>query len=396
MGCKIIFTECADLHLGDRFEGVNPEDQTKRERIYESTFKSFSKIVDISIERSDFMVISGDVYDEAVMTPRTKMRFVDELKRFGKRCFIVRGNHDYKDPWADTIPYPDNVTEILSTKDRYMLKINGMEIEIIGTSYDSAHTSENLASTLRGSRGVYTIGIVHCSVKEVAEGNVYAPCCVEDLMGKDVDFWALGHIHKRTVVRENYPTIVYPGNIQGRNSSETGEKGCYIVTVEDREARLEFVPTQDILWQRMDIDICGMTTLNDLVARVRSDSIPGSIVSLDIRGKGPLDHLLRKGGRGIREYLSEATGSDVLIHSLGTKSEKLHDDRENVPMVASVIDASKKYQEMDDYELLDVLCKSGPAMEMRPFLEYYAEKGRLHGLVEQAKLSLIDRLVGDD
>ena len=32
---------------------------------------------------------------------------------------------------------------------------------------------------------------------------------------KDFDYWALGHIHKRTILSEN-PPIIYPGNIQGQ------------------------------------------------------------------------------------------------------------------------------------------------------------------------------------
>ena len=46
---------------------------------------------------------------------------------------------------------------------------------------------------------------------------------------KDSDYWALGHIHKRQIVHEK-PYIVYPGNIQGRQIKETGEKGCSLVT----------------------------------------------------------------------------------------------------------------------------------------------------------------------
>ena len=48
---------------------------------------------------------------------------------------------------------------------------------------------------------------------------------VKDLYEKQFDYWALGHIHKRTILSED-PPIIYPGNIQGRNKKEIGVKGC--------------------------------------------------------------------------------------------------------------------------------------------------------------------------
>ncbi len=43
------------------------------------------------------------------------------------------------------------------------------------------------------------------------------------LAKKGFDYWALGHIHKRQLLAES-PSIYYPGNIQGRNRKESGEK----------------------------------------------------------------------------------------------------------------------------------------------------------------------------
>ena len=83
MGCDFTFIHCADLHLGSRFWGLSRKDPELGKRMYDSTFRAFSRMVDIGKERADFMVIAGDIYDELVETPRTRTFFASELERFG-------------------------------------------------------------------------------------------------------------------------------------------------------------------------------------------------------------------------------------------------------------------------------------------------------------------------
>src|SRR5207237_5856153 len=61
----------------------------------------------------------------------------------------------------------------------------------------------------------------------------YAPCSEDQMVNSGYDYWALGHIHQRCVVRPVSPAIVFPGNLQGRHVRETGPKGAYLVTVDD-------------------------------------------------------------------------------------------------------------------------------------------------------------------
>ena len=58
------------------------------------------------------------------------------------------------------------------------------------------------------------------------------PCSLDDLRAKNYDYWALGHVHAHEVVARD-PTIVFPGNLQGRSIRETGAKGAVLVDVAD-------------------------------------------------------------------------------------------------------------------------------------------------------------------
>ena len=53
---------------------------------------------------------------------------------------------------------------------------------------------------------------------------------------------------------------------------------------------------------------------------------------------------------------------------------------------------AKRYSELSDSELLDLLCPEGPASDMRPYLQYYAERGELRRMVDDAALALVDRI----
>ncbi|KAI3473585.1 hypothetical protein Pfo_031002 [Paulownia fortunei] len=68
----------------------------------------------------------------------------------------------------------------------------------------------------------YQIGMYHGSVG--ADGSPYAPFSVGDLLSKNYDYWALGHIHKRQTLNQR-PFVGYSGNLQGLNLTETGPKG---------------------------------------------------------------------------------------------------------------------------------------------------------------------------
>ncbi|MDA6365974.1 hypothetical protein OSK45_29385, partial [Escherichia coli] len=76
----------------------------------------------------------------------------------------------------------------------------------------------------------------------------YAPFRINDLLGKDFDYWALGHIHKREIIISE-PPVIYPGNIQGRNRKETGPKGCYLVELDRSGAKTEFLEAAPVIWE---------------------------------------------------------------------------------------------------------------------------------------------------
>ncbi|MBO1913488.1 hypothetical protein J4G37_52830, partial [Microvirga sp. 3-52] len=78
------------------------------------------------------------------------------------------------------------------------------------------------------------------------------------------DYWALGHIHLRQQLHSE-PPIVYPGNLQGRHRNERGEKGFYEVNLSKAEAALNFIPSSEIVFERIDISCAGIRHANEWI-----------------------------------------------------------------------------------------------------------------------------------
>src|SRR5699024_1227582 len=83
------------------------------------------------------------------------------------------------------------------------------------------------------------------------------------LTEKNYDYWALGHIHKRTVLQET-PPIIYPGNVQGRHRKELGEKGCVLVTLASGTATHQFYPLATIEFAERTVNLNRFSTIDQL------------------------------------------------------------------------------------------------------------------------------------
>ncbi|WP_167577469.1 DNA repair exonuclease [Ammoniphilus sp. YIM 78166] len=267
------FVHAADLHLDTPFVGLSQLPPPLRERIHESTFQAYDELIQFCIdERVDFLVLSGDIFNSADRSLRAQLRFRDGLARLssqGISSYVIHGNHDPLDGYRARLDWPEGVH--IFEGDRVesvpFMKAGREQARIYGISYATSHVQENLAPLFRReTHDVFAIGILHTNVGSVSAHGNYAPCSIEDLNKAGMDYWALGHIHARNVLKQANPVIVYPGNTQGRSFKETGEKGCYLVRVENGLPSLHFKPLDKVRWFDLRIDASGCHTEQQLIS----------------------------------------------------------------------------------------------------------------------------------
>ncbi|THF83362.1 DNA repair exonuclease [Cohnella fermenti] len=272
------FLHAADLHLDSPFRGLARAPKAVRERLKESTFASFEKLVSLSrLEKVDFVVLAGDLYDAADRSLRAQLRMQKQLTLLaedGIPVFIVHGNHDPENGWQARLDYPEQVTVFGSRRVEFRAVDNrrGERIaHVYGISYREAAVRENLAAGFEKKEGApFHLALLHANVDGDAAHDNYAPCRLSELAGKGFDYWALGHVHGRRVLGES-PHVVYPGNSQGRSIREIGPKGGYVVSVsETGDVSLSFRDTADVLWTELAVSIEGIRTEQELKGRLEA------------------------------------------------------------------------------------------------------------------------------
>ncbi|WP_201715404.1 metallophosphoesterase family protein [Rossellomorea arthrocnemi] len=271
----IRFFHVADLHLDSPFKGLKHLPKEMFERIHNSTFASFEKVVKEAIERRiDFMILSGDLFDEEDRSIRAQAKLVKQfqtLHTYDIPVYIVHGNHDHLGSRRLEIDMPDNIHIFHEkTEVKHLTTKNGALVDIVGFSYGTRHIRERRVGEYpKGTADRYTIGILHGSEGSIHSSHeTYAPFTVDELLVKNYHYWALGHIHQRRILHEE-PFIVYPGNIQGRHRKETGAKGCYEVVLGGHHTELSFIPTHDLIWETCKVSLKGTGRFGEVFQRIQ-------------------------------------------------------------------------------------------------------------------------------
>ena len=334
------FVHAADLHLDSPFTGLRaraPEHVVRS--LHEATFDAYDNIVELCIsERVDALLVAGDVYDGADRSLRAQHRFVQGLTRLhraGIRSFVCHGNHDPLDGWEARLEYPPSCHRFGAEFEAVpVFEEDPGRAAVHGVSYPKRHVRTNLARRLgRVDSDAFNIGLLHANVGDNPDHGAYAPCSLSDLAESGVDYWALGHVHTRRVLSRTDPTVVYPGNPQGTRPTERGARGVYLVRVgSGGRTGLEFRPVDTVRWERLEVDVSGMETEQELIDRLhrRTESSlkRGKGLSLVLRfaltGRGTLHGSLRR--PDFLDALVEGLNEDWASRSPFAWCERIRDE----------------------------------------------------------------------
>ena len=304
------FVHAADLHLDSPFTGLRgTAPEGVRRALYDATFEAYENLIDLCIdERVDALLVAGDIYDGADRSFRAQHKFIAGLERLdnaGIRSFVCHGNHDPLDGWEARLAYPSSCHRFGPEFEPAPVFPDEPDRAVVhGISYPTRDVYDNLALRLDDvAPGQFSIGLMHANVGNNPEHGSYAPCSLDDLAQSGVDYWALGHVHTRQVLSDREPTVVYPGNTQGRHVNEIGPRGAYLVEVDDdRSVRLDFRALDVVRWERLIVDISGYESEQELLNVVHEriqqvlDSADGRpvVARLTLSGRGEVNRFLRR------------------------------------------------------------------------------------------------------
>ncbi|MGG0655193.1 metallophosphoesterase family protein [Rummeliibacillus pycnus] len=274
---SIRFFHTADLHLDSPFKGMSELPEKGFEKLRNSTFEAFLTLIQKAIEeKPDFVLIVGDIYDGEERSLRAQKIFQSGMEQLSEHqipVIISYGNHDHlKGKWT-RFSLPENVFVMPKETTRFVLNVRDIQVKIYGFSYPERHVPQAMIDTypIATEQNAVHIGMLHGSLQGNTSHDVYAPFTIDELLSKNYDYWALGHIHKRQVLHTD-PPIIYPGNIQSRHRKEQGVKGFYDVTIANFAADCTFIPTSAIVYEKIEVD-CGNLIHANEVLRVCGQAI---------------------------------------------------------------------------------------------------------------------------
>ncbi len=322
MGARLTFLHAADVHLGAPFRGLRALSEAWADRLLEAIPEAFDRLIDAAVrEGVDFAVFAGDVFDTARPSYADYVRFFRGLSRLaqaGIPAYVCTGNHDPYTSWErDFGELPEGAAMFSAEAPSFELyEREGSPLCVLaGRGYYNqtwpadvpfwegmTRAAANEALGSRAAAAPFGVGVAHTGLTFDPRN---APADPSALLGAGLDYWALGHIHKRTLITPDDPRIGYPGCVQGRDVSETGARGAYLVTLEEgRCPDVRFVPTASVVWQRLSIDVADCESLVAITEKVERELFRANgtahceemVVRVTLFGTTPLHATLARPG----------------------------------------------------------------------------------------------------
>ena len=266
-------------------------------RLREAIPQAFDRMIDAALSNEvDFVVLVGDAFDTSQCSYGDYVHFFEGLHRLhdaGIPLYLVPGNHDPFTAWhVDVDRLPPSAHMLGADAPEFTLfEVDGEPMCLIGARgyknqawpidepISQGISREAAVQALAGAYpeakdAPYCIGIIHTGLN-LDQAKAYSD--PKTLLDADVDYWACGHLHKELVYpSKDDPRIVFPGCLQGRDLKESGDRGCFLVTMEkDGESgrvstSLERVSTASVVFHTVTVDVGASQTLADVAHHVQA------------------------------------------------------------------------------------------------------------------------------
>ncbi len=246
---KILHT--ADLHLGAELSYLGKNAASRRSEM----LLCFERILELGKkENIDLMLIAGDLFDNNNIPADV---FISLLQKISQYCFTVvyaAGNHD---PLCSDSPFisaklPRNLI-VLGTNDE-CVKI-GETVSVYGKSFGSVYMNGQDSFGIAADGNTVNILLMHGDTTMGSEYNFLSQLYLQSC---DMDYVALGHIHKySSVLKAGKTYYAYSGCPEPHGFDEPGAKGVIIAEIGKGVCNAKFVPTAYRMHLLEEIDISG-------------------------------------------------------------------------------------------------------------------------------------------
>ncbi len=416
----------ADIHLDSPLQKLSQYEDAPVDQIRDASRDALNNLTDLAIDQEvDLVVIAGDLYDGNWKETRTGMFFVKQatkLRDAGIPILVIRGNHDAANIMTQSLPLPKNPdgSQIMMADEKVDSRLfENLGIAVHGRSFGKRAEKEGMVKHYPSPHsGLFNLGIMHTSLLGGEGHDPYAPCTPIELKDKEYDYWALGHIHVRG---EHGPDegapVGFSGNIQGRHINESGEKGCILVNIDEKNVTTRtFHPLDVARWELCSIDASEMHHEDELLEYFQNylaSQLPKIedrllVTRVRVHGASPLHHRLHQRCRHIEDELRAVTIShgngQTWLETFRVRTSERTSDTQAVELDGPLASLSSIVQDLKNNpklaatitsELRSLNSKLPTEVTLDEDFDKDAQQWA-EGLIESAAADLIGRLQGQE
>ena len=299
-------------------------------------------------ENVDFILISGDLFhanlpDMYVVNEAVKK--MKEVQDAGIPVYVIYGSHDYS-------PNCTSIIDILDSTGLIKKVVRGEDIDgklrlgvftdpktkakLVGISGRKGGLEKNYfemldRETLEKEDG-FKIFAFHSAISELKpEFLAQMESIPVSLLPKDFDYYASGHVHKKSESRfEGYGRVVFPGALFGgyprdlEDSAKGEKRGFYVVSFEAKVESVKFMEVSVCDFEYFEYDVSDKNSVQakkDLFGKLCMTRADEKIVVVKLKGELSGGKTSDINSGEIRDLLKKNGALDVIINRYGLASK---------------------------------------------------------------------------
>ena len=236
---KII--HCSDLHLDSKMKSNLDSIKAKERR--DEILRTYQNMVEYAAKNDiKIILIAGDMFDKKNITIKVKNIVLNSICSHPEIDFIyLKGNHDESSFIQDLEEIPENL-KLFNNKEWTSYRYG--KIVISGIEFGEISNYE-IYNTLMLNKNDINIVTLHGQEVKYDQKDKTEIINIPSLKNKNIDYLALGHIHKFKQDKiDNRGIYCYSGCLEGRGFDECGEKGFVELEIDEEKQTInsKFVP----------------------------------------------------------------------------------------------------------------------------------------------------------
>lgn len=273
---SIPFMQLGDLHISTPFKGISPSAGYMRRQELIGALKSAVEI--IKSNNIPILFITGDLYENNYITQPTIVEISRLLASIpNTSVFISPGNHDYihKRSFYTNWEWPSNV-HIFTSPSVQRIDLNDVPVSIYGFAWDKPELAFPMDMKPNDASRI-NVAVIHADA--LSPLSPYLAIEPKKLMSWNMDYIALGHIHKPYAIDIHaqlrpldtdsiQASAAYAGSTEPLNVSEYGDHGIIVGALSKNHASIRLLPIAKRRVINIDVSLTDCQTESDIKEKI--------------------------------------------------------------------------------------------------------------------------------